>query len=376
MSSTESQASFGYRAPYNGIQRFGQSSDHDSGDESPMGLPQQHDSFDYLHFAKFLTFRNITIVPPSDLNLSELINPDESLHTSGDNVGSGSFMRVEFRHWQSRLVALKFGRTDWMSKGCTARHRSYNIFMRDLFYEIQVMSHEPLCKHPNIVSLLGIAIQGIPHAYDGSSSSLLLYPVLVVEPAIREFPDLYLFVERRSSSSLELDYNLLADIADGLFALHEFGVIHGDVKPHNILIFPGQHQQFIAKVSDFGFSGADVSAENHVPRGHTIDWMAPERGSSSTDHSEPTIDIYSYGLVCGYLATNGEPPSSLKSKAKTGELTTMIHARYEGTTTEISLDPLIHILETTLQEPTRLRRKSLNGIRMELLGGLDPFKGE
>src|SRR5436190_10679554 len=49
---------------------------------------------------------------------------------------------------------------------------------------------------------------------------------------------------------------LILDTAEGLWALHQCSVIHGDMKVDNILIFPHDDETFpfIAKLSDFGFS--------------------------------------------------------------------------------------------------------------------------
>ncbi|MCH7735745.1 MAG: serine/threonine protein kinase, partial [Chloroflexi bacterium] len=47
--------------------------------------------------------------------------------------------------------------------------------------------------------------------------------------------------------------SLAAQIADGLGAVHEVGIVHRDVKPQNVLITPDG----VAKVTDFGIARAD-----------------------------------------------------------------------------------------------------------------------
>ncbi|KAF1830818.1 ankyrin [Decorospora gaudefroyi] len=43
-----------------------------------------------------------------------------------------------------------------------------------------------------------------------------------------------------------------ADVTSGLLALHRAGVIHGDVKTDNVLVFPANNGECVAKISDFG----------------------------------------------------------------------------------------------------------------------------
>jgi serine/threonine protein kinase len=80
--------------------------------------------------------------------------------------------------------------------------------------------------------------------------------------------------------------------------------VHGDVKHKNILLFESNEQgRLVAKISDFGSSGVDTS--NEPPRGFSDDWVPPEYSMYSEKLGETLRDIYSFGLVCGYIATNG-----------------------------------------------------------------------
>lgn len=112
----------------------------------------------------------------------------------------------------------------------------------------------------------------------------------------------------------------IADIADGLSALHMCGVVHGDLKPENVLLFddPGEKGSLIAKLGDFGFSNIDFL--NEPVRGRTEHWDAPERldgcPESITVEAEnlewPKIacDVYSFGLIVGFIALEGVGPLS------------------------------------------------------------------
>ncbi len=59
--------------------------------------------------------------------------------------------------------------------------------------------------------------------------------------------------DKRSWGNLEWALPVLAQIADGLVALHAAGVVHRDLKPANVLITPGAHGAEI-KITDFGVS--------------------------------------------------------------------------------------------------------------------------
>ncbi|MDQ3862622.1 MAG: protein kinase [Actinomycetota bacterium] len=95
------------------------------------------------------------------------------------------------------------------------------------------------------------------------------------------------------------------EICAGLAHAHERGVIHRDIKPHNILLDENGH----AKVTDFGIARA-LDATQATRTGAylgTALYSSPEqlRGQRAT----PKSDIYSLGATL-YQAATGEPPFS------------------------------------------------------------------
>ena len=58
-------------------------------------------------------------------------------------------------------------------------------------------------------------------------------------------------------------------IASGLAAAHKHGIIHRDVKPHNILI----NEEGIAKIADFGIAKAISSTT--IVDGTNLSWLSP-----------------------------------------------------------------------------------------------------
>lgn len=86
------------------------------------------------------------------------------------------------------------------------------------------------------------------------------------------------------------------------FPLH-VDVIHGDLKPENVLIFPGQDGGgYVPKVIDFGYSTYGLGDDDLVRLPCTPAWAAPE-----WHHREFRIkdakkaDIYSFSKICKWI---------------------------------------------------------------------------
>lgn len=97
---------------------------------------------------------------------------------------------------------------------------------------------------------------------------------------------------------------VLGNVASGLKALHERGVVHRDVKLDNILT--GERG---AKLGDFGVSKATHIGERLVDQTGTPSFLAPEV-LSGKDYCGQAADMWSlgvclYGLLCGTLPFKG-----------------------------------------------------------------------
>jgi serine/threonine-protein kinase len=92
-------------------------------------------------------------------------------------------------------------------------------------------------------------------------------------------------------------------VAEALWAAHERGVIHRDIKPQNILITDMGH----LKVTDFGIaraaSAATISATNTVFG--TAGYLSPEQALG--EPATPRSDLYSLGIVLYELLTGVVP---------------------------------------------------------------------
>jgi hypothetical protein len=100
------------------------------------------------------------------------------------------------------------------------------------------------------------------------------------------------------------------EIASGLAAAHERGLIHRDIKPANVWLESkeGSSPAFRVKILDFGLARA-ASGENQLTRSGVVvgtpAYMAPEQG-----RGEPTdrrSDLFSLGCILYRLATRRPP---------------------------------------------------------------------
>jgi len=111
----------------------------------------------------------------------------------------------------------------------------------------------------------------------------------------------YLLITRTSNSDLpfETKRHVCLDIANGLSALHACGIIHGDVKLDNILMFEDSNSgRWLAKVADFSHSLFNTGEERYLPGGTQL-YAAPEWKEKGRTHDLLKTDIYSFGLIIG-----------------------------------------------------------------------------
>lgn len=102
---------------------------------------------------------------------------------------------------------------------------------------------------------------------------------------------------------------LLINIAEGLDAIHQAGVIHRDLKPANVMVMDDGS----IKITDFGVARPeDSNLTAHDEIIGSVLFMAPEiwLGKKLT----PAIDLYALGIL-GYVLTTGEYPFDAEKPA-------------------------------------------------------------
>ena len=175
--------------------------------------------------------------------------------------------------------------------------------LHDMYLEVLAFSNPTLRSHPNIARLLAWSVD--PRSWHTP-------PLLIMEVA---FSDLKTFLQGEGPDALwELKYFICLDVASALDVIHEFRLVHGDLKPRNVLIYP-THSRFIAKLADFGLSVDEaLFLRTDTCVAGTPGWQAPEVESHQCIQLDdlPYVDSYSYGLLVWsvFCHTGNCPPQS------------------------------------------------------------------
>src|SRR5207244_3211136 len=103
---------------------------------------------------------------------------------------------------------------------------------------------------------------------------------------------------------------LVSQVATALDPAHARGLVHGDVKPSNVLIAPGAGPggSDHAYLADFGLTRRIVGGSAAAREGGlaaTIDYVAPEQIRG--DEVDGRADIYSLGCLLHECLTGGPP---------------------------------------------------------------------
>ncbi len=155
-------------------------------------------------------------------------------------------------------------------------------------------------QHPNIVSITDFI-----ESEEGEFCYVMEY--LEGEPLDR--------LVKQGAPPLVDTLEISAQIAEGLEALHEAGVIHRDLKPGNVFLVKREGQGVQVKLLDFGI--IKLSEESELPEADfkataqmrimgTPDYMSPEQ-ITAPDLLDRRTDIYSLGVIMYELVTGRRP---------------------------------------------------------------------
>ena len=161
--------------------------------------------------------------------------------------------------------------------------------------ELLALTHFPILKHPYVVNFLGLA-------WSRMEGTELRLPVIITEFA--EHGNLAAMLRNNNLNGI-IKRRLSLDIALGIQCLHECGIVHGDMKMENVLIFSGNDRPFVAKLADFGFSTLGDEWPSFLAG--TWPWTAPEVELGAVSVPKLT-DVFSYGLLVWSIALNGHNP--------------------------------------------------------------------
>lgn len=155
-------------------------------------------------------------------------------------------------------------------------------------------------SHPNIVGI-----------YDVGCDKGVYY--IVMEYV--EGETLKQYIQRHPHIPIDTAVRIAIEIGSALEEAHANGIIHCDIKPHNILITPSGK----VKVTDFGIARAVNSSTimNRESVLGSVHYLAPEQAAG--DKVTEKTDIYSLGIVLyemltGHLPFDGDTAVSIALK--------------------------------------------------------------
>ncbi|MGI5963078.1 MAG: Stk1 family PASTA domain-containing Ser/Thr kinase [Lawsonibacter sp.] len=203
-------------------------------------------------------------------------------------IGTGGMARVYKArcHRLNRLVAIKILRED-LAQDAEFRRRFHD--------ESQAVA---MLSHPNIVAV-----------YDVSRSSELEYIVMELIDGIT----LKQYMQKKGNKlNWREALHFITQIVKALGHAHSRGIIHRDIKPHNVMVL----RDGSVKVADFGIARVVSGGHSTLTQEAlgSVHYISPEQARGS--HIDARSDLYSagvvlYEMITGRLPFEGDTPVSV-----------------------------------------------------------------
>ncbi len=246
-------------------------------------------------------------------------------------IGTGG-MAVVYKarcHRLNRLVAVKILKDDNLDD---------EDFRRRFHAESQAVA---MLSHPNIVSV-----------YDVSTSVMADYIVMELCEGIT----LKQYMEKKGVLNWKETLHFAMQIAKALEHAHSKGIVHRDIKPHNVMVLKNGS----VKVMDFGIARL-ISRGNTLTKEAlgSVHYISPEqaRGGRVDDRS----DIYSLGVVmyemmAGRPPYDGESPVSVAIQHINGgaALPSVLNPNIPGGLEQIIMKAMAHNVSDRYPSATRM----------------------
>ena len=202
-------------------------------------------------------------------------------------LGAGG-MGVVYQAWDSELnvaVAVKVIRPEVLADG-TGGSDVERRFKRELLLARQV-THRNVVRIHDLGELNGIKYLTMPFV-EGENLAALL--------------------RTRGALPVAETISIAKQVAHGLVAAHQVGVVHRDLKPENIMLAADG----TALIMDFGISRSMTGGATATTLGvvvGTLEYMAPEQAQGQP--VDPRADIYAFGLIIYDMLTGRQRLSRL-----------------------------------------------------------------
>jgi serine/threonine protein kinase len=175
--------------------------------------------------------------------------------------------------------------------------------------------HKQAHDHPNICKLLGVVLPS--PATSAPKQKLNSDEFIIVMELLHGDLSQYLHAEGELLS-LEDRLKLALDVAEGMAHLHSKNIIHGDLKPGNLLIRKlGGGGQVQVAVTDFGLSSIScvtlcsatmvAQATQSSSTALSLWYSPPELLDNCWSKKTPAGDVYAFGIVLFEIFTGQHP---------------------------------------------------------------------
>ena len=193
-----------------------------------------------------------------------------------ERIGSGGMSDV-YRarcHKLNRLVAIKVLKEEFSQDAS---------FVEKFKMEAQAAAR---LSHPNIVNVYDVVDEGDLH-----------YIVMELVEGIT----LKSYIAKKGMLGTREAIGIALQMAQGIEAAHESGIVHRDIKPQNIIIsMDGK-----VKVTDFGIARAASSQTMSATAVGSVHYISPEQARGG--YCDTRSDIYSFGVTLYEMMTGKVP---------------------------------------------------------------------
>ena len=254
-------------------------------------------------------------------------------------IGTGG-MAVVYKarcHRLNRLVAIKILKDEF------ARDEE---FRRRFHAEGEAVA---MLSHPNIVQVFDVS---------STDSANFIVMELVTGISLRQY------MEKKGVLNWKETLHFAMQIAKGLEHAHSRGIVHRDIKPHNVMVLKNGS----VKVMDFGIARV-MSKSNTLTKEAlgSVHYISPEQAKGG--YTDNRSDLYSLSVVM-YEMMTGRPPYDGESPVSVA-----IQHINGGAPMPSTINPNIPVgLENIIMRGMRLEPKDRYASATEMLRDMDEFR--
>lgn len=208
-------------------------------------------------------------------HIGEVLN-DRYMITEVIGVGGMAYVYKAFDKVCNRVVAVKILKDEFMSDA---------QFRRRFTNESKAIT---MLSHDNIVDVYDVSLEG---------DSLYIVMEYIDGITLKEY------ISQKGILSDTEALHFIKQILNGLAHAHERGIVHRDIKPHNIILL----KDGTIKITDFGIARLtkfDTQTISDQTIG-SVHYISPEQASG--DRTDERSDIYSVGIIL-YEMLSGKLP--------------------------------------------------------------------